>query len=91
MGGKNYIADGHHGLAVAWLNGENTADVKFKDLSPRDQAVKSRPLFEVPITKTDEDQNLVLRLGVGHLRERRAGERQSGPRHRRDRTGKGLL
>lgn len=60
MGGKNYIADGHHRLAAAWLNGATTADVKFIDLTARSQAVKSAPLFEVPITKTDEDQNLVF-------------------------------
>lgn len=39
--GKNFIADGHHRLAAQWLNGENTADVKFLDLSPVDSAVKS--------------------------------------------------
>lgn len=60
MGGKNYIADGHHGLAAAWLNGDTTADVKFKDLTARSQAVKSAAVFEVPISKTDEDQNLVF-------------------------------
>ncbi len=62
MGGKNYIADGHHGLAAAWLNGENTADVKFKDLSPRDQAVTSADKWtlDAKITKLDEDKRLAF-------------------------------
>jgi len=59
MGGRSYIADGHHRLAAAWLDGATTADVRFKDLTAKDQALKAMS-FTVPITKTDEAQNLVF-------------------------------
>ena len=41
--GKNYIADGHHRLAAAWLAGADKADVAFKDLEPVSDALKSAP------------------------------------------------
>lgn len=59
MGGRNYIADGHHRLAAAWLDGASSAEVRFKDLTAKDQALKSMR-FDVPISKTVEDQNLVF-------------------------------
>lgn len=38
--GKHYIADGHHRLAAAWLNGEDSAQVKIKDLEPVSNSLK---------------------------------------------------
>ena len=38
--GRNYIADGHHRLSAAYLNGEKSHECSFLDLSKIDQAVK---------------------------------------------------
>lgn len=72
--GRNVIADGHHRLAAHYLNGDKAVDVRFKDLTPMDQAVKRAPQasgqtadteeadWSMPfeIIKTDEDEQLVF-------------------------------
>lgn len=55
--GKNYIADGHHRLAAAWLDGAEKAKVKIKNIGPRSNALKA---LRVPISKLDADQNRVF-------------------------------
>lgn len=57
--GKNYIADGHHRLAAAWLDGDETAMVKIKNIGPRSNALKGAVL-SVPISKLEPDQNRVF-------------------------------
>lgn len=39
--GRNYIADGHHRAAAAYMNGDRTLPVKYLDITPMDQAVKA--------------------------------------------------
>lgn len=51
--GKKYIADGHHRLAAAWLNGEDSAKVRFKNLEPEVNTMKTE------VIKTDDDQHMV--------------------------------
>lgn len=61
MDGRNYIADGHHRLSADWLDGKTSADVKFKDLSPVDNALKSAGWsIPVKITKADPDQMMIF-------------------------------
>jgi hypothetical protein len=69
--GRNYIADGHHRLSAAWLNGESTAEVKYLDLTPVDNAVKrdERDLvatWEIPFNfaKADPEQRLIFGWAV---------------------------
>ena len=38
---KLYIADGHHRLTADWLDGKETAEVHYKDLTKVNQALKS--------------------------------------------------
>ena len=57
--GKNYIADGHHRLAAAWLDGDESATVKMKNIGPRSNALKGAVL-KVPISKLEPDQNRVF-------------------------------
>jgi len=59
MNGRNYVADGHHRLTAQWLDGQNTVQVKFKDLSPADNAVKSADTVEAQILKVNEEQRIV--------------------------------
>ncbi|GGB00484.1 hypothetical protein GCM10011491_30860 [Brucella endophytica] len=35
INGRLFIADGHHRLTAAWLNGDEAAEVRFKDLERR--------------------------------------------------------
>jgi hypothetical protein len=60
--GKNYIGDGHHRLAAQWLNGENTAEVAYKDLSSFDNAVKVADDWD--LAKWDEDKAIKNYLGT---------------------------
>src|SRR6185369_12143738 len=41
MGGRNYVADGHHRAAAAYMNGDKSIDCRFCNLTPVDSAVKS--------------------------------------------------
>jgi hypothetical protein len=38
IAGANHIADGHDRLAARWLNGDETADVRYEDLDPVSEA-----------------------------------------------------
>lgn len=58
--GKNYIADGHHRLAADWLGGKDSAEVRFKDLEPVDQALKVAPKLNVRVCKIDDTLGVVL-------------------------------
>lgn len=64
MGGKQYIADGHHRLAAQWLAGQEKAQVRFKDLEPVSNALKRAGGAEDPtnfrIAKVDEGLGLVF-------------------------------
>lgn len=61
MNDKNYIADGHHRLAADWMDGNDTADVKFKDLSDVSNAVKAHPEARFfNIAKVDESLGMVF-------------------------------
>lgn len=63
--GKHYIADGHHRLAADWLAGKDTADVRFKDLEPVDQALKVAPRLAVSkVLKVDEGEGIVYGWAV---------------------------
>jgi hypothetical protein len=59
MTGRDYIADGHHRLSAAYLNGDKQADVRFLDLTPVSNAVKA---WAVPmrVAKVDADQQLIF-------------------------------
>jgi hypothetical protein len=62
-GGRNLIADGHHRLAGAWLRGDTSARVKFKDLDPVSNVMKRAPLdwsLPLDIRKVAPDQQLVF-------------------------------
>ena len=63
MGGKHYIADGHHRLAAQWLAGEDEAKVKFKDLEPVSNAMKRDPL-NFRIAKVDKKLGMVFGWAV---------------------------
>lgn len=39
--GRDYIADGHHRLTAAWLDGVETMEVRYKDLEPVSNALKT--------------------------------------------------
>ncbi len=45
--GRDYIADGHHRLSADWLDGKDTARVRYKDLEAEDQSLKRRMDFSV--------------------------------------------
>lgn len=60
---KNYIADGHHRLAAQWLNGDDEAQVKFKDLTDVDNAMKAKAdktRDQFRVAKVDESLGLVF-------------------------------
>lgn len=59
MNGRNYIADGHHRLTAQWLDNQNNVQVKFKDLSGKDNAVKSADTVEAQILKVNDEQRIV--------------------------------
>lgn len=50
--GKAYIADGHHRAAAQWLDGGESIDAHYKDISPVDNAVK--------LAKVDDSLGLVF-------------------------------
>ena len=63
--GENLIADGHHRLAGAWLRGDATARVHFKDLDPVTNAMKrdvgaSDWSTALDVRKMDPDQQLIF-------------------------------
>jgi hypothetical protein len=47
IGGKDFVADGHHRLAAHWLGGGMTAEVHYKDLDPVDNALKRAPITPI--------------------------------------------
>jgi hypothetical protein len=59
--GKQYIADGHHRLSADWLDGKDTAEVRFKDLEAVDHALKRAEvdLAFHKILKVDEGEGIV--------------------------------
>lgn len=61
--GRNLIADGHHRLAGAWLRGDATAKVRFKDLEPITNAMKRADLdwsMPLDVRKADPDRRQVF-------------------------------
>jgi hypothetical protein len=50
--GKSYIADGHHRAAAQWLDGADTLEAHFADISPVTNQVK--------LTKVDDSLGLVF-------------------------------
>lgn len=60
---RNYIGDGHHRLTAAWMNGENMADVKFLDISAKDNALKSLA-FEVGGETDGDDAPSAFRVAL---------------------------
>lgn len=60
--GQNWIADGHHRLAAAWLNGDEDAEVRFKDLEPETNVMKDAGQFRV--AKVDEGLGLVFGFAI---------------------------
>jgi hypothetical protein len=50
--GKSFIADGHHRATANWLNGDDTLDAHFADISPVTNQVK--------LTKTDDEMRMVF-------------------------------
>ena len=58
--GKKWIADGHHRLAAAWLNGEESAKVRFKNLEPEVNTMKAEFSADARIVKIDESLDLVF-------------------------------
>ncbi len=64
MNGKNLIADGHHRAAAAWMKGDNKIDVRYANLTGRDNALK-RVVdedfeFRVDVRKVAEDQHRIF-------------------------------
>lgn len=63
---RNYIADGHHRLSADWLAGDDSSVVRFKDLEPVSQALKSAPTigkrFEMraKVEKVSDELGLVF-------------------------------
>lgn len=60
--GKKWIADGHHRLAAAWLNGETNAKVRFKNLEPEVNTMK----FDITtqVCKVDDSLGLVMGFAI---------------------------
>jgi hypothetical protein len=58
--GKKWIADGHHRLAAAWLNGEESAKVRFKNIEPELNTMKAEFSADARIVKIDESLGLVF-------------------------------
>ncbi|PYE89593.1 XkdF-like putative serine protease domain-containing protein [Phyllobacterium leguminum] len=52
INGRLWIADGHHRLTAAWLNGDEEAEVRFKDLEPETNVMKAE------IVKADDEQRM---------------------------------
>lgn len=61
--GKKWIADGHHRLAAAWLSGEESAKVRFKNLEPEVNTMKA---FDIStgICKVDDNLGLVMGFAI---------------------------
>lgn len=62
FGGKDHIADGHHRLAAHWMNGDDEADVHFKDIEEVSNLTKM--FFKATVTKVDESLGLVFGWGI---------------------------
>jgi len=60
INGRLWIADGHHRLTAAWLNGDEEAEVRFKDLEPETNAMKGEFATEAQVFKVDEGLGLVF-------------------------------
>lgn len=60
MNGRNHIADGHHRLSAAYLNGETHADCKFLDLEPQSNALKADFTVPLEIKKFAPEQQLIF-------------------------------
>ena len=62
INGRLWIADGHHRLTAAWLNGDEEAEVRFKDLEPETNVMKDAGQFRV--AKVDEGLGLVFGFAI---------------------------
>jgi Putative phage serine protease XkdF len=65
-GARNLIMDGHHRLAADWLNGRDTAMVRYKDVGRMSNALKGAgdPTYYGRILKVDESHGLVLGYAI---------------------------
>lgn len=62
VGARHLILDGHHRLVAEWLNGKDTVQVRYKDLTPFSNAMKRDSSWALPMTiaKADPDQRLIF-------------------------------
>ncbi|WEX10288.1 XkdF-like putative serine protease domain-containing protein [Chelativorans sp. AA-79] len=60
INGRLWIADGHHRLTAAWLNGDEEAEVRFKDLEPETNVMKTEFATDAQVFKVDESLGLVF-------------------------------
>jgi hypothetical protein len=66
--GKSYIADGHHRATAHWLDGADTLEAHYKDISPVSNVVKGD---EIRLFKTDDEMRMVF--GFASVIENPAG------------------
>jgi hypothetical protein len=62
--GRNYLADGHHRAAAAWLNGDDHIDAKFSDLAGKDVELEKVIEFGGQIAKVDATLGLVFGYAI---------------------------
>lgn len=62
--GRNYLADGHHRAAAAWLNGDDHIDAKFADLAGKDIDLNKVLEFGGQIAKVDAALGLVFGYAI---------------------------
>jgi hypothetical protein len=58
--GRDYIADGHHRLAAEWLQGNDTAQAKFIDLTERTNALKALASATFEISKASKAKQQIF-------------------------------
>lgn len=63
-GGRNYLADGHHRAAAAWLNGADHIDAKFTDMSGKDQELNKTVTIIGKVSRVDEKLGVVFGYAI---------------------------